>query len=299
MAEQGFRAGFVAVVGRPNVGKSTLVNALVGSKISIVTPKPQTTRHRVLGILNSDSQQLVFVDTPGLHARARNVMNRSMNRASMASIADADVILLVVEALRLQHEDRAMFERLADIETPVVLAVNKVDQVKDKKALLPFLAEMTGKRDFAAVVPVSALTGEQLDSLLSELGKLLPASPPLYPGDMQTDRGLRFRVAEVIREKLMWRLEKEVPYGVAVEIESLEQADEGLRVAAVIWVERAGQKAIVIGKQGKMLKEAGRAARLELREQLGLPVHIELWVKVRENWSDNERALRQLGHELK
>lgn len=286
------------MVGRPNVGKSTLVNALVGEKVSIVTPKPQTTRHRVLGIVNHPQHQLVLIDTPGLHARARNIMNRTMNRVSVASLEDAEVVLWVVEALAFKPEDQALLERLVDIRVPVVVAVNKVDRVKDKKTLLPFLAQLGGRREFAAVVPISALRGAQLDKLSQELLALLPESPPLYPEQMLTDRDTRFRITEVIREKLMMRLEKEVPYGVAVELETLEEVSEGLRVGAVVWVERAGQKAIVIGKQGAMLKEAGTAARLELRETLGKPVHVELWVKVRENWSDNERALQQLGHEL-
>lgn len=298
MSETGQRAGFIAVVGRPNVGKSTLVNACVGSKISIVTPKPQTTRHRVLGILNRADGQLVFIDTPGLHGQAKNVMNRTMNRVSTASMSDADVVLLVIEALALRREDREVLARLEGAAVPVVLAVNKTDVVKDKQALLPFIAELSKLRSFAAVVPVSARTGDQLDTLLDELSALLPASPALYPADMRTDRSLSFRIAECIREKLTWRLEKEVPYGIAVEVEKLEERDEGLRIAAVIWVERSGQKGIVIGKHGHMLKEVGQAARLELREELGKPVHIELWVKIRENWSDNERALRQLGHDV-
>lgn len=298
MTERRFQAGFIAVVGRPNVGKSTLVNALVGRKISIVTPKPQTTRHRVIGILNQPDRQLVFVDTPGLHARAKNVMNRTMNRVSMASMADADVVLMVVEALKINREDELVLERLSASSLPVVLAVNKIDRVKDKKKLLPFLSSLDARQSFAAIVPVSALKGEQLDTLLEQLGALLPSSQPLYPSSMQSDRDERFQAGEIIREKLMWRLDKEVPYGVAVEVEEFETTDRGVRIGAVIWVERAGQKAIVIGKQGKMLKQVGQAARLELRETLGQPVHVELWVKVRENWSDNERALRQLGHDL-
>ncbi len=298
MADETFRCGFVAVVGRPNVGKSTLVNAFVGTKISIVTPKPQTTRHRVLGILNRGMHQLVFIDTPGLHANAKNVMNRSMNRVSTASMADADVSLVVVEALKLKREDREVLSRLEGVTAPIVLAVNKTDLVKDKQSLLPFIGELNALGNFAAVVPVSATQGDQLDALIEQLAGLLPASPALYPDAQRTDRSLSFRIAENIREKLMWRLEKEVPYGIAVEIEKLEERESGLRVSAVIWVARAGQKAIVIGKQGKMLKDVGQAARLELREELGQPVHIELWVKVRENWADNERALRQLGHDV-
>lgn len=298
MPEDTSKAGFIAVVGRPNVGKSTFVNAVVGSKVSIVTPKPQTTRHRVLGIVNRKSRQLVFIDTPGLHSRAKNIMNRSMNRVSAASMADADVVLMVVEALQLKRDDREVLARLEGVSAPVVLAVNKTDKVKDKQSLLPFIAELSGIRKFAAIVPVSAATGDQLDALLDQLADLLPNSPALFPHAQHTDSSVQFRIAETIREKLMWRLEKEVPYGIAVEIEKLEENDSGLRVGAVIWVERAGQKAIVIGKQGKMLKEVGQAARLELREALGKAVHIDLWVKVRENWSDNERALRQLGHDI-
>lgn len=298
MNKADFRAGFIAVVGRPNVGKSTLVNSLVGSKVSIVTPKPQTTRHRILGILNRDKQQLIFIDTPGLHGQAKNVMNRSMNRVSTASMADADIVLMVVEALQLRREDREVLARLENSSVPVLLAVNKTDLVKDKQSLLPFIGEVSALRNFAAVIPVSARSGDQLGSLLKELSGLLPESPPLFSDEQSTDRSESFRIAETIREKLMYRLDKEVPYGIAVEVEKLERSDSGVRIAAVIWVERAGQKAIVIGKQGGMLKEVGQAARLELREALRVPVHIDLWVKVRENWSDNERALRQLGHDV-
>lgn len=274
------------------------MNAMVGSKVSIVTPKPQTTRHRVLGILSRADGQLIFVDTPGLHANAKNVMNRSMNRISLASMSDADVVLVVVEALSLRAEDRSLLEKLEDIRVPVVLAVNKIDRVKDKQALLPFIAELGASYRFSAVIPVSARLGTQLDKLVKELHALLPVSEALYPDDMRTDKGRLFMIAEVIREKLMWRLDKEVPYGVAVEVESVTEQDNRLMVNAVIWVERTGQKAIVIGKQGKMLKDVGQAARLELREALGESVHLELWVKVRENWSDNARALRQLGHDV-
>ncbi len=225
------------------MGKSTLVNALVGSKVSIVTPKPQTTRHRVLGILNRPGCQLVFVDTPGLHGNVKNIMNRTMNRVSRSSISDADIVLVVVEALALREEDRAVMERVANGNAPVVLAVNKIDCVKDKQALLPYIAGLSACGTFAAIVPISARQGTQLDLLVAELQALLPKSEVLFPEEMRTDKDRRFMISEVIREKLMWRLDKEVPYGVAVEVESVKEEGGRLLISAVIWVERAGQKA--------------------------------------------------------
>lgn len=298
MTEKSHKAGFIAVVGRPNVGKSTLINAIVGSKVSIVTPKPQTTRHRILGILNRDDGQLIFVDTPGLHGNAKNAMNRAMNRVSVTSISDADIVLVVVEALALRNEDREVLAKLENITAPVVLVVNKIDQVKDKKTLLPFIAQLSKEFGFAQVIPVSAKMGTQLEVLVDELLLMLPESVALYPAGAVTDKDRRFMISEVIREKLMWRLDQELPYGIAVEVESIENVEHRLVVGVVIWVEREGQKAIVIGKQGKMLKEVGQAARLELRESLGESIHLDLWVKVRDNWSNNEQALRQLGHDL-
>jgi GTPase len=297
-APPGFRCGFVAIVGRPNVGKSTLLNALLGRKVSIVSPKPQTTRHRILGILNKPDAQIVFVDTPGLHANERRAMNRYMNRAARASLADADVNLFVVEALAWTDDDQRVLEYLQSCNRPIVLVINKVDTVYPKERLLPYMQEMQRRAEFVAMVPLSGLKRDGLDGLPQLLAERLPQSPPHFPTEQITDRSSEFQATEIIREKLTWRLHQELPYGITVQIERFEEQPDGrLVINAIIWVERSGQKAIVIGQGGERLKEIGRAARLELRHVFGKPVHLELWVKVKENWSDNEAALRQLGFE--
>jgi len=292
-----FRSGFAALVGRPNVGKSTLLNALVGEKLSIVTPRPQTTRHRILGVLTCESSQIAFVDTPGLHARASRALNRAMNRTAGAALEDADVVVLVLEALRWTAEDAHALGRIARACRPVIAAVNKIDRVRPRTRLLPYLAELGERHAFLAAVPVSALRGENLAELRATIAAHLPVSPPLYPPDERTDRGLAFRIAEQIREKLTLELNQEVPYGVAVEVERLTEEDGRLNVDAAIWVDRAGQKPIVIGARGERLKRVGQAARLALNAMLGRRLHLSLWVKVRANWADNARALRELGVE--
>lgn len=291
------RCGFAAIVGRPNVGKSTLLNALLGCKVSIVSPKPQTTRHRILGILTRPTAQIVFVDTPGLHAGARRAMNRHMNRTALASLQDADVNVFVVEALRWTDEDQQVLDALVKQGRPIVLALNKVDRVHPKERLLPFIEEMSRRTDFAEMVPTSALKGNQLDALPELIARYLPVSPPHFPPEQVTDRSEQFQAAEIVREKLTVRLHQELPYGLTVGIEQFREEEGRLLVNAVIWVERTGQKAIVIGHGGEQLKEVGRAARIEMSERFGRSVHLELWVKVKENWSDSEAALRQLGYE--
>ena len=295
---ENFRCGFVAIVGRPNVGKSTLLNALLGRKVSIVSPKPQTTRHRILGILNQPAAQIVFVDTPGLHTNERRAMNRYMNRAARASLSDADVNLFVVEALTWNDDDAQVLEYLRHHNRPTVLIVNKVDTVYPKERLLPYIQEMQRKMEFVAIVPLSGLKRNGIDQLPTLLGQHLPLSPPHFPLEQITDRSEQFQATEVIREKLTLRLNQELPYGITVQIERFEVQEDGrLLINAVIWVERPGQKAIVIGQGGANLKEVGRAARLELNHLFDKSVHLELWVKVQENWSDSEAALRQLGFE--
>ena len=292
-----FRAGYVAIVGRPNVGKSTLVNAIVGRKITIVTAKPQTTRHRILGVVSRPDSQLVLVDTPGLHESTRRVMNQYMNRVAISSSQDADIILFMVEALRFTDEDMWVWDRVRGLKQPLFLVVNKVDRVKPKEQLLPFLEEMTERIPASGIVPVSALESENLDRLISLVGARLPPSPPLFPTDVLTDRDEPFHAAEVIREKLTLKLREELPYGINVQIERFAEENGRLMVNAVIWVERAGQKAIVIGQGGDRLKEIGRLARIELNDLWQRSVHLELWVKVKENWSDSEMALRQFGYD--
>lgn len=293
----GHRCGFAAIVGRPNVGKSTLLNTLLGRKVSIVSPKPQTTRHRILGILTRPEAQVIFVDTPGLHAGGQRAMNRHMNRAALASLQDADVNVFVVEALRWTGEDQRVLDELLKQRRPIVLVLNKVDKVFPKERLLPFMEELSRRASFAEVVPLSALKRGNVEQLPATIARYLPQSPAHFPGDQVTDRSDQFQAAEIVREKLTWRLQQELPYGLTVVIEQFKEEDGRLLVNAMIWVERNGQKAIVIGSGGEQLKEVGRAARIEMSELFKRPVHLELWVKVKENWSDNEVALRQLGYE--
>jgi GTP-binding protein Era len=294
----GFRSGFAALVGRPNVGKSTLLNALLGAKVSIVTPKPQTTRHRILGLLNRPTYQIALVDTPGIHDGHRRMLNQYMNRSATASLEDADAVVFVVEALRFTDEDQRVLERVKRAGRPAVLAVNKVDRVRPKGKLLPFVEELSRRHEFAAVVPISAMKRDNLARLPDVIAGLLPEGPPLFPPEQVTDRSERFRTAEIIREKLTMRLQEELPYGLTVEIEREEELEDGrLAINAVIWVERPGQKAIVIGEGGALLKEVGRAARLDLNRLYGRRVHLELWVKVKENWADSAAALRSFGYE--
>ena len=298
MTQSAFHSGFAALVGRPNVGKSTLLNALIGTKLSIVTPRPQTTRHRILGIHTGATAQIAFVDTPGLHAPGGRALNRLMNRTAAAALADADLVVLVLEAQRWTREDEDALARIRRAQRPAVAAVNKVDRVRPRAKLLPYLAELGGRHPFLEVVPVAALTGDNVAALRSAIATHLPSSPPLFPDGELTDRSLAFRIGEMIREKLTLELNQEVPYGVAVEVERLSEEPDGqLTVEAAIWVDRAGQKPIVIGARGERLKRVGRSARLALNELLGRRLHLNLWVKVRENWADNARALKELGLE--
>ncbi len=289
--------GFAALVGSPNVGKSTLLNALVGAKLSIVTPRPQTTRHRILGLAQLPDAQIGFLDTPGLHRQATRALNKVMNRTAAAALSDADLVVLVVEALRWTHDDALALERLARSGRPAIAVVNKVDRVRPRERLLPYLAQLAERHPFLAQVPVSALKAQGIAELLTTIAKYLPESPPLFDRDTLTDRSLAFRIAETVREKLTLEVNQELPYGIAVQVEQLEELEDQLVVDAVIWVEREGQKPIVIGAGGQRLKRVGSAARRALNAQLGRRVHLNLWVKVRENWADNARALRDLGLE--
>jgi len=292
-----FRSGFAALVGRPNVGKSTLLNALVGEKLSIVTPRPQTTRHRILGIANLPTAQIAFVDTPGLHREGRRALNKAMNRTAAAALDDADLVVLVVEAPKWEEGDDLALTRIARAQRPAVLAANKIDRVRPRERLLPYLAALAARYEFLAIVPVSALKSDNVADLRDTIAAHLPASPALFPAGEVTDRGSSFRIAELIREKLTLELNQELPYGIAVEVEQMQEEDGQLLVDASIWVDREGQKPIVIGARGERLKRVGRAARLAVNELLGRRTHLNLWVKVRENWADNARALKQLGVE--
>lgn len=295
------RAGHVAVIGRPNVGKSTLVNALVGAKVSIVSNRPQTTRHRLLGIATFPEGQLLLVDTPGIHRgegkQSSTAMHRMMNRAARGALEGVDAAVLVVEAGRWDEEDTLAFEALREAGVPVVLAVNQVDRIRDKTLLLPYLQKAVEGRDFAAVHPVSALKRNGLEALVAALLALMPEQPPLYGEDEITDKSQRFLAGELVREQLMRQLGAELPYATTVEIESFTVDGTMLRIGAVIWVERDGQKAIVIGKGGTRLREIGSKARLAMERLFGSKVFLETWVRVRAGWSDDEAALKTFGYE--
>jgi GTP-binding protein Era len=292
-----FRSGFAALIGRPNVGKSTLLNALVGQKLSIVTPRPQTTRHRILGVLSSPHAQIDFLDTPGLHFKASRALNKAMNRTASAAVEEADVVVLVVEAGKWTAEDDLALERIVRSGRPALAAANKIDRVRPREQLLPYLAQLAARHAFRAIVPVSALKCDNIEDLKKTIVAQLPVAPALFPSGEVTDRGLPFRIAELIREKLTLELNQEVPYGIAVEVERLAEEDGQLMVDAAIWVDREGQKPIVIGAKGERLKRVGRSARLALNDMLKRRLHLNLWVKVRENWADNARALAELGLE--
>ena len=306
MSEPAFRAGTVAVIGRPNVGKSTLVNALVGAKVSITSNRPQTTRHRLLGIATFPHGQLLLVDTPGLHREQSRhggkAMHRAMNRAARGALEGVDAAMLVIEAGRWDDGDTLAYDAMREAKVPVVLVVNQVDRTKDKARLLPFLAEVSKDRDFASVHPVSALKRSGLEPLVESVLKLLPQQPALYAEDEITDKSQRFLAGELLREQLMRQLGAELPYATTVEIERFEEEPSEksgamYRIGAVIWVERDGQKAIVIGKAGARLKEISTKARLSMEALFGCKVFLETWVRVREGWSDDEAALKAFGYE--
>jgi len=292
-----FRCGLVAVIGRPNVGKSTLINSLMGRKVSIVTAKPQTTRHRILAVHTAETQQIIFVDTPGLHRKSGKAMNRLMNRTASNALADADLVLFVSDAMRWTEEDDDVVERLASARSPVVALLNKVDKVHPKEKLLESLKLLSSRFKFSEVIPISAVKHDNLALLMELIPKYLPESPPLFPEDMYTDRNEQFHVAEIIREKLTLHLHQEMPYGLTVQVERLVREERGIAISAIIWVERDSQKGIAIGKDGSVLKKVGRAARLDIAKLLGRPVHLELFVKVKSNWADNEKDLINLGYE--
>lgn len=291
------RCGYVALIGRPNVGKSTLLNQLIGQKLSITSPKPQTTRHRLLGIKSEGDIQSIYVDTPGLHQRQTSAMNRYLNRAASNSLVDVDVIVWMVEALRWTDEDEHVLGLLKNSKIPVILAINKVDKLSgDKGELLPYLQELSAKFQFYDIFPISAHHGDNLDALEEKINSLLPYGEWIFPEDQVTDRSERFLSAEIVREKLVRRLGDELPYQLTVQIEYFTPREHIIHISAVIWVERAGQKAIVIGKHGSVLKAVGEQARHDLEKMLDNKVYLQLWVKVKEGWHDSEQALQQLGY---
>jgi GTP-binding protein Era len=292
LPHEDFRCGTVALAGRPNVGKSTLLNALIGFRLSIISPRPQTTRHRILGIHTSEAGQILYVDTPGLHRGARRAMNRSLNRAARSAISDVDLVVQVIEAGRFTDEDEALYTALVEQSAPRLLVINKVDLNKDKAVMLPFVAELTQHHHYDEIHYVSALKEQGLQALEQAIIKRLPVRAPLYGEDEVTDRSERFLAAEMVREQLMLRLDQELPYATTVEIEQFGDRPDGVaEIHAVIWVERAGQKAIVIGQGGAQLKAIGSGARRHMERMFERKVFLRLWVKVREGWADDEYML--------
>lgn len=291
-----FRCGFVTVVGRPNVGKSTLTNALVGAKVSIVSRKAQTTRHRINSVLTRDNEQFVFVDTPGFQTRHGGLMNQMMNRVVTQSLANVDVVLHVVEAGKWNSGDEQVIP-LFPKDAAVLLVINKVDLFKNKEDLLPFLAQMMEKYDYTAVIPVSAQKGVQLPTLLDEIARYLPENEAMFEEDTLTDRSMRFIASELLREKIFRLVGDELPYGCAVMIEQWEENDEGARIAACVLVEREGHRPILLGAGGMHMKRIATEARQDIQNLLEKPVYLDVYVKVRKGWTEREATLRELGHE--
>jgi GTP-binding protein Era len=290
------RCGYIAIVGRPNVGKSTLLNHILGQKLSITSRKPQTTRHQVLGIKTEGDIQAIYVDTPGLHLRDEKAINRYMNRAASAALADVDLALFVVDRDRWTDEDDLVLEKLRHAECPVVLVVNKIDRLADKAELLPLIESLSTRFEFADIVPVSALRGHNRDDLETLIHGYLPEGIHLFPEDQVTNRSERFLAAELVREKIMRQLGEEVPYAMTVEIEEFKASPRLIEISALILVERQGQKKILIGEGGSRLRQIGTEARKDMEKAFDSKVMLRLWVKVKSGWSDDERALRSLGY---
>ena len=300
---QSARCGYIAIIGRPNVGKSTLLNHILGMKLSITSRKPQTTRHQILGIKNSAigngiSVQAIYVDTPGIHQRSGTAINKYMNRAATSVLSDVDLILYVVQAGQWTEEDQAIIEKLKHVTSPVLLVVNKIDKLASKEKLLPLIEELSSKYSFTEILPVSALNGVNIDILEQKVAELLPENEPFYPDDQLTDRSMRFLASEIIREKLIRELGQELPYTSTVNIDKYDEDPEKdiVRIHATIYVESNGQKSIIIGKKGARLKSIGTKAREDITKMIETKVYLNLWVKVREGWSNDEMALRGLGY---
>jgi GTP-binding protein Era len=291
------RCGYIAIIGRPNVGKSTLLNCILGKKVSITTEKPQTTRTQIIGIQTKGDDQFVYIDTPGLHEAGKLAMNRYMNRMATSVIGDADVIIFMIEAGRFTHEDEQALDKLKYTKSPVILVINKIDKLKDKALLLPFMQKVQSKFDFTDIVPLSARKSDNVDALEAVIAKFLPKNPHFFPDEQVTDKPINFQIGELIREKLIQATEQELPYSTIVEIENMEDKTKFIEINAIIWVERDGQKPIVIGKDGERLKTIGTRARKDIEKLLDRKVFLRLWVKVKDSWTDSERALKNFGYE--
>ncbi|VAW91207.1 GTP-binding protein Era [hydrothermal vent metagenome] len=291
-----FRCGYVAIIGRPNVGKSTLLNYILGQKLCITSRKPQTTRHQILGIKTTLTAQAIYVDTPGVHKDSPRAMNRYMNRAAHSIIDDVSVVLFVVEAGVWSDKDEWVLEKIKLTNNPIILVINKVDQLDDKAKLLPFMQKLSLLHAFKSIIPVSALKGKYIEDLETEVESLLDISEPIFPEDQFTDRSMKFFAAEIIREKLMRQLGQELPYDLTVMIEKFEEVDDQININAVILVERKNQKLIIIGNQGQRLKKVGTQARIDMEKMFDSKVFIEIWVKVKSGWADDELMLKSLGY---
>jgi len=294
-SQKKMKCGYVALIGRPNVGKSTLMNHLLGQKISITSRKPQTTRHRILGINTTEAGQVIYMDTPGMHQDEKKVLNRYLNKTADTTLLGVDIVVWLIDGLSWHKYDEVIFKKLERAGLPVILVTNKVDKVKNKDDILTFFAEAKNRYPFEEMLPISALKRINLDKLEENLIKRLPESDLIYPEDQITDRPERFLVAEIVREKLTRRLGDELPYALTVEIERYEEQKKITKIYAVIWVERSTQKNIVIGKQGEMLKKVGSDARVDIEKLIDQKVYLQLWVKVKKGWSNNARALQSLG----
>lgn len=291
------KAGYVALIGRPNVGKSTLLNHLIGQKLSITSRRPQTTRHRIIGIKTTSLAQTVFVDTPGIHRSEHKALNRRLNQTAQAILTGVDVIVWLNDSLQWRDDDELVLEKLREITVPVIFAINKIDLVKDKKACLPFLQSVAQRYPFAELVPISALKATNVEVLEQSIINLLPESELIYPADQVTDRPERFFIAEIIREKLTRALSRELPYSLTIEIENYQESEQLVRIDAIIWVERESQKRIVIGANGAVLKKVGERSRVDIEQMLEKKIFVNLWVKVKSGWSDNERMINALGYQ--
>lgn len=291
------QCGYVAIVGRPNVGKSTLLNALLGQKLSITSRKPQTTRHQILGVKTQGKLQTVYVDTPGMHLGYQRALNRYMNKTADAALLDVDLVLFMVDRTKWTDEDEAVLDKLKSVRSPVLLLVNKVDFIEDKAKLLPFLQQVSARFDFESIFPISAKNGHNLEDLEQKIIKYLPKGPHLFEKDQITNRSARFMASECVREKIMRQLGDELPYSMTVEIEAFQTLGDVLHISALIWIERSGQKKILIGDRGERIKAIGIEARKAIEDFLDTKVMLNLWVKVKSGWSDSERALQSLGYE--
>ncbi len=297
MSEMQQQSGYIAIIGRPNVGKSTLLNKLLQQKISITSRKPQTTRHQILGVLTESNKQAIFVDTPGIHRGHKKALNRYMNRAARNALQGVDLVLLLVDAAYFSDEDEWILEGLEHVTAPIALVINKIDNVKDKRKLLPYLEKLSKKFNFQNIVPLSAKTGDNLEQLKKIVFQALPEGRHMFSADTVTDKSERFLATEIVREKLVRHLGDELPHSLGVTLEDFKREEKLIRLIMIIWVERKSQKQIVVGKDGDVLKKVGTLARKEMEQMFDCKVYLNLWVKVKEGWTDNKQDLQQFGFE--